>query len=84
MSSSKVVTVTAPPGRLGIQLTDSIFDDNKTVISMVLPKSPLSGTVFPGDSIKVINGVDVHDLNTSGKKVWLISKLKFVQFTHAT
>ena len=65
----KELYVTAPPGRLGIVLADSLSNDCNcnTVVSFVSEESPLSGIVFCGDFFANINGVDVRGRGNSGQ-----------------
>ncbi|KAL3800617.1 hypothetical protein HJC23_006079, partial [Cyclotella cryptica] len=58
------ITVTAPPGRLGIHLHDDSTDPNfNTIITQVSLDSPLVQTVFPGDRMVEINGVHVQNFD---------------------
>ena len=61
------VVVVAPPGALGIHLTDNETNEVKNVVTAVNVDSPLSGKVLPGDYIVTINGGDVHNLGATGE-----------------
>jgi C-terminal processing protease CtpA/Prc len=66
-----LVTVVAPPGRLGIHLDDIESEKSSTIVSAISSGSPLEGKVFQGDYIVSINGVDVREMNTSGENLYL-------------
>ena len=68
MSFSRV-DLTAPPGRLGILVSDDIDTNNHvhTVVSKVNEDSPLAGRVFAGDQIIYMNHRDVHEMDAMGK-----------------
>ena len=61
--------VRIPPGRIGIHLEDFVSDVSNTVVTSVSPSSALFGKVFQGDSIVCVNGMDVHKMDTLGKKL---------------
>lgn len=75
-----LVTVFVPPGRLGIHLEDIESENSSTIVSDVSSDSPLAGKVFQGDYIVSINGVDVREMNTSGKDLYL--KNPIASFDH--
>ena len=62
----KKVTVTAPPGRLGIHLENFQSENSNTIVSSISESSPLADKIFQGDCIVKINDVDVRDMDTSG------------------
>ena len=60
------ITVTIPPGKLGIHLKDSQSDNCSTIVSSVSDSSPLAGKIFRGDQVIGINDVNVRDMGTTG------------------
>jgi S1-C subfamily serine protease len=65
---SREITVHVPPGCLAICFEDSSSNDTcRTKISSVPSDSPLAETIFQGDLITSINGVDVHKIDASGE-----------------
>jgi C-terminal processing protease CtpA/Prc len=64
----KTINITVPPGKLGIHLDDNKSEVSNTIVSSISSRSPLFGRVFEGDYITAINGVDVHEMDTSGKQ----------------
>lgn len=67
--STEIKNVTIPPGRIGIHLDDFPSDVSSTVVTSVYPTSPLVGKVFQGDFMICVNGVDVRNMATSGKRL---------------
>jgi hypothetical protein len=59
------LTLTVPPGRLGIRL-DNTPSKIGTVVYLVSSESPLAGKVFKGDRIVEVNGVNVGRMDTYG------------------
>lgn len=70
--STEIKNVTIPPGGIGVHLTDFSSDVSSTVVTSVSPTSPLVGKVFQGDYIICVNGVDVRNMATSGKKFMFV------------
>ena len=66
---SSKINVTVPPGRIGIHLKDFSSDVSSTVVTSVSPASPLAGKVFQGDCMLCVNGIDVRNMATSGKRL---------------
>lgn len=58
------ITVTAPPGKLGVILANKV-DRMGTVVSDVRSSSPLAHKIFPGDRIVSIDGEDVSQMSVS-------------------
>jgi PDZ domain len=58
------ITVTAPPGKLGIILVNKA-DSKGTVVSGVRTSSVLADKVHPGDRIVAIDGEDVSHMSVS-------------------
>ena len=58
LSKRVKVSVIAPPGKLGVILTDKA-DSKGTVVSGVRTSSALADKVFPGDRIIAVDGEDV-------------------------
>lgn len=60
------IVVTAPPGRLGIELVKNVETEG-TVITTVNDDSPVVGKLFKGDELIDINGVGVHSMSVKGE-----------------
>ncbi|KAL3784591.1 hypothetical protein HJC23_007047 [Cyclotella cryptica] len=63
--ASNKLTITAPPGRLGIRL-ENTPSKRGTIVSLILEASPLQGKIRGGDMIVSVNGVDVSRMDTYG------------------
>jgi len=77
-SSSKrsKITITAPPGKLGIILANK-SDSKGTVVSGVRTTSVLVGKISPGDRIVAIDGEDVHRMTVSEITTIMARKSEF-------
>ena len=66
-NGEKTETVSMPRGKLGIHLRDVPSKESSTIVSSVTSGSPLAGKVFEGDYILSVNGIDVRNMNSTGK-----------------
>ena len=67
-----MITVVAPPGRMGLQFGD--WDGELAYISHVMVDSPLMDQLLPGDMIVALNGDDTSSLKKKQIVDLLISK----------
>ena len=67
MTDFTKIVVNAPPGRLGIHLSNRDDGGVGAFISAVNDDSPLVGQVYPGDEVVRIDEVDVSQAGVAGQ-----------------